>query len=106
MKIQFNTDKNIQGTEKLEAFVSEKINGSLERFADKITRIEVHLSDQNAVRRGKDDIQCLIEARLEGLQPVAVTGRGSSKEQSVNDAVDKMRSALATVIGKLKTKKL
>ena len=51
MKIQFNTDKNIQGTEKLEAFVYESINSKLKRFADKISRIEVHLSDQNAKKK-------------------------------------------------------
>lgn len=58
MKIQFNTDKNIQGTENLEAYVSDNINKKLKRFADQISRIEVHLSDQNAQKAGTDDIQC------------------------------------------------
>ncbi|HQB37526.1 MAG TPA: hypothetical protein PLI41_08285 [Bacteroidales bacterium] len=45
MIIQLNSDKNIQGGEKFEAYVSRKINSSLRRFSDRITRIEVHLSD-------------------------------------------------------------
>ncbi|MBN1181110.1 MAG: HPF/RaiA family ribosome-associated protein, partial [Bacteroidales bacterium] len=73
MKIQFNTDKNIEGTERLEKYVSEEINSSLRRFAGQIMRLEVHLSDQNAEKSNIDDIQCRIEARLKGLQPVAVT---------------------------------
>jgi ribosomal subunit interface protein len=101
MKIQFNTDKNIRGTENLETFVSEKISKSLKRFADKITRIEVHLSDQNAQKVSADDIQCKIEARLEGLQPITVIGKSNKKEKSINDAIDKMKMALDTVIGKM-----
>jgi len=102
MKIQFNTDKNIQGTENLEAYVSESINKKLKRFADQISRIEVHLSDQNAQKAGTDDIQCKIEARIEGLQPVLATGKSSTKEKALNDAIDKIKVSLDTVIGKMK----
>jgi hypothetical protein len=48
MKIQLNTDKNIEGTAGLESFVSERIKSGLKHFVENITRIEVHLSDQNA----------------------------------------------------------
>ncbi len=104
MKIQLNTDKNIQGTEKLETFVSEKINRSLKRFAGKISRIEVHLSDQNAAKAGSDDMQCRIEARIKDLQPVTVTARSNTKEKALSDAIDKIKSALETAIGKLAKK--
>jgi ribosomal subunit interface protein len=105
MKIQLNTDKNIQGTEKFESFVSEKINHTLKRFTDKITRIEIHLSDQNAHKSGSDDIQCKIEARFEGLKPLIVTDRNSTKEKALDNAIDKMKAALETMTGKLKEKK-
>ena len=104
MKIQINTDKHIQGTEKLEAYASEKINKSLTRFSDKITRIEVHLSDQNADKTGKDDIHCKIEARMKKLQPITVIGRNSAKEKALNDAVNKMKAALDTAVGKMREK--
>ncbi len=101
MKIQFNTDNNITGTASLEAFVSEKINAGLKQFEDKITRIEVHLSDENAHKTGGEDIHCTLEARLEGLQPIAVTGRDHSKEKAVSDAISKMKSSLSKVVGKM-----
>jgi len=104
MRIQLNTDKNIPGTEKLEAFVTEKINRSLKRFASRITRIEVHLSDQNAQKSGSDDMQCKIEARMEGVQPIIVTDRSSTKEKALDSAIDKLKAALDTVTGKLKDK--
>jgi ribosomal subunit interface protein len=104
MKIQFNTDKNIEGTEMLEKFVSEKIRSGLKHFVDKITRIEVHLSDQNADKGGIGDIQCKIEARVEGMQPVIVGCKSGSKEKALDDAVDKMKATLGTIIGKMENK--
>lgn len=104
MKIQLNTDKNIPGSEKFEMFVNEQINRSLKRFASKITRIEVHLSDQNAHKSGSDDIQCKIEARIKGIQPLIVTDKNITKEKALDAAIDKMKASLDTVIGKLKDK--
>ncbi len=104
MKIQFNTDKNIQGTETLETIVSKKINHELKHFVDKITRIEVHLSDQNALKAGTDDIQCKIEARVKGVQPVMVISKSSSKEKALDIAVNKMKVTLDSIIGKMKNK--
>ncbi|MCX2681404.1 HPF/RaiA family ribosome-associated protein [Galbibacter sp. EGI 63066] len=104
MQIQFNTDKNIEGTEMLETFVSEKVRHALKHYVNKITRIEVHLSDQNADKGGIDDIQCKIEARVEGMQPVMVVSKSSSKEIALDDAVDKMKATLGTIIGKMRNK--
>jgi ribosome-associated translation inhibitor RaiA len=78
MIIQLNTDNNISGTQDLENFVKEKINHELKYFADHITRVEAHLSDQNADKGGTDDILCKLEVRLEGKQPVMVTSKNSS----------------------------
>lgn len=104
MKVQFNTDKNIHGTEQLESVVSEKINHDLKHYADKISRVEVHLSDQNAEKAGPDDVQCKLEARVEGLQPMIVTSANESKERAVDDAVDKMKATLNTAFGKIRNR--
>lgn len=102
MKIQFNTDKNITGKESLEAYVAGRISDGLSQFDEKITRIEVHLSDENAHKSGHEDIQCKLEARLEGMQPVTVTGKGGTKEKAVSDSISKMKAVLSTAMGKLK----
>lgn len=104
MQLQFNTDKNIQGTEQLKAIVSDIIQHELKHFSDNITRIEVHLSDQNADKSGPDDIQCKLEARVKGMQPVLVVSTNNSKEKAVEEAVEKMKAALNTKLGKLKNK--
>lgn len=104
MQIQFNTDKNIEGEARLEAYMSEKITKSLDRFSEWVTRIEVHLSDQNAHKSGADDMQCTLEARVKGQQPIAVTSTSDIKEKAINDAISKMKGALDTRIGKLRSK--
>ncbi len=51
-KIQLNTDKNISGDERLESYLSALIEDKLSNFRDDITRIEVHLAEENAGDRG------------------------------------------------------
>ena len=102
MQIQFNTDKNIEGEERLEEFMTEKIKKSLERFSEWVTRIEVHLSDQNAHKSGANDMQCMLEARIKGQQPIAVSSKSDIKEKAINDAISKMKAALTTRVGKMK----
>jgi hypothetical protein len=104
MKIQFNTDKNIEGKERLEKFASEQVKNGLKHFVDKITRIEIHLSDQNATKGGADDMQCTLEARLEGLKPIAVMSKNSTKEKALDDAIEKMKAALSNTLGKIRSR--
>ena len=104
MNIQLNTDKNISGNENLEKFVSQKLKGSLKHMVNHITRIEVHLSDQNADKSGPDDIQCKIEARLQNRQPVMVSSQSESKEVAISEATEKLKSMLSSIIGKMQNK--
>lgn len=101
MKIQINTDKNIQGTEALESSMSERIQQELNHFSNRISRIEVHLSDQNSFKKGVEDIHCKMEARMEGRQPVAVLGKSDSKDKALVDAIGKMKATLTTIVGKM-----
>ena len=102
MIIQFNTDNNIDGNERLSGYLETQLSEGLSRFDSHITRIEVHLSDENANKEGKNDKRCLLEARLEGMQPIAVTNHDNTIEQAVNGALDKLKAALDSAIGKLR----
>lgn len=102
MLINLNTDNNIDGNERLSAYLETQLTDGLSRFSSYITRIEVHLSDENANKEGRDDKRCVLEARLEGLQPIAVTNNDNTIEQAVNGALDKLRAALDSVVGKLR----
>jgi ribosome-associated translation inhibitor RaiA len=101
MKIQINTDANIQGHEALAAQVSATVEHVLKRFQDHVTRVEVHLSDQNGDRSGQQDKRCVIEARLEGRAPVAATDDAATTDQAVRGAADKLSRLIDTQLGRL-----
>ncbi len=101
MQVQVNTDDNIEGREELVQRVEADIRDSLGRFSDQITRIEIHLSDENAGKSGSNDKRCLIEARLAGRKPEAVSHEGDSIEVALNGATGKLRRALESSLGRL-----
>lgn len=102
MQIQVNTDKNISGNETLAQSVEEILNHLLARFAGQITRLEVHLSDENSTSKsGTSDKRCLLEARLAGREPTSVSDLALTAEQAVTGAAHKMVSLLESELGKL-----
>lgn len=101
MTILFNSDNHITTSEKLIAPFIASIEDGLSRFSDQITRVEVYLADENGDKDSKNDKRCVMEARLEGLQPIAVTNHGDTHEQAVEGAIIKLKSALESLIGRL-----
>jgi ribosome-associated translation inhibitor RaiA len=101
MIIQFNTDSNINGSEALEAHFTSLITEELSRFSNHITRVEVHLSDENGHKEGLNDKRCMLEARIEGKQPIAVISHANNLEQSLSGAIDKLIVSLDTIFGRL-----
>ena len=102
MQILLNTDRNIEGHEALATRVSEEVESALKRFSDRITRVEVHLSDENSDKKGgNDDMRCVMEARLEGRQPVAVTHHAATVDQAIDGAADKLASSIESTLGRL-----
>jgi ribosome-associated translation inhibitor RaiA len=103
MYIQINTDHNIEGHQALNAQVSGVVEDALSRFSDHITRVEVHLSDVNSNKKGgDDDMRCMMEARLKGRQPVAITHQAATVDQAVDGAVDKLVSLIESILGRQK----
>jgi len=101
MIIQINTDKNVEGDERLESYLNTIIKDELSHFSDNITRIEVHLADENSQKNGEDDKRCMIEARIENIQPIAVTSYANTAKIAVNDALEKLKASLETIEGHL-----
>ena len=105
MQIQINTDSNIEGREALAAHVTQVVENALGRFADRITRVEVHLSDENSHKGGQDDMRCMMEARLEGRHPTAVTHKAATLEQAVRGAAGQLKNAIESTLGRLQDKR-
>lgn len=101
MTIQFNTDNNVTGKESHTAPLIAMISEELERYSNRITRIEAHLADENADKDTDNDKRCTLEARLEGLKPVAVTNHANTHELAVEGAIEKLKTVLDKTFAKL-----
>ncbi len=55
LQVQTNTDKNIAVAEAMADHVRAVVNKTLEHYADRLTRVEVHLGDMNAEKTGPQD---------------------------------------------------
>lgn len=101
MLIQINTDRNIEGRDELADRVERKIRAALDRFGERLTRIEVHLGDENSDKKsGDDDKRCLLEGRPAGVEPIAVAHRAPTMDLAVDGALEKFRRALDSELGK------
>jgi len=105
MHIQVNTDDNVQGREELARRMETEVNNTLGRFSDQITRIEVHLSDLNAGKSGGNDKRCLMEARLAGRKPEAVSHEAGTLDEAFSEAARKLRRSLESTLGRLSDQK-
>jgi ribosome-associated translation inhibitor RaiA len=101
MQIQVNTDHTIEGHETLADQIRGVVENALSRMSDHITRVEVHLTDGRGPKSGKSDKRCMMEARLEGRQPIAVTDEASTVDLAVNGAADKLARLIEHTLGKL-----
>lgn len=102
MNIQINTDKNLDLQQDYAAKISETLQQGLSRFEEHLTRLEVHLSDENAEKYSKDDKKCLIEARPKGKQPIVVSAHSDNYDKALHDAMAKMKSSLDHMVDKMK----
>ncbi len=101
MQVQIRTDSHIDSSEAMALWASNTIKAALERFSGQITRIEVHLSDENAGKKtGAESIQCTLEARLEGHQPLAIKHLGANLNQAIEGATDKISRLIDTTLGR------
>ena len=102
MQIQVNHDNHVRLTGDTADRLSRTVEDSLAKFADRITRVEMHLGDVNGSKGGPDK-RCMLEARMANVQPIAVTHQAESLQMAIDGALEKLEHALGHAIGKLKT---
>ena len=101
MHIEINTDNHIRNDESVERHVRQALDGTLSRFGGQVTRVEVHLHDQNADKKGGRDKHCLLEAKLEGRPPVACSDDADSLAAAITGAAKKLQPRLDHDLGRL-----
>ena len=100
MQVQVNTDKAITHDASLDDHVTSVVKSAVDRFGEQISRVEVHLGDLNGAKGGAADKRCMMEARVSGLQPIAVTDHADNVRQAISGAADKLVRALDSALGK------
>ena len=100
MQVQVRTDSSIHGSDSLTHAVETAVEGAVRRWTQRITRVEVHLSDVNRHKGGVDK-RCVMEARVGGLQPIAVTHLAVTLPESIEGAAEKLKKSLESTLGRL-----
>ena len=102
MLVQVNTDNHVTGDDELADKVAADMQRTLKRFSTHITRVEVHINDENGDKAGPTDKRCVLEARVKGLEPVAVSHNAPSVSEAVKGASDKLVRSLDRTLAKLR----
>ena len=102
MQVQINTDRNVDA--KTDWFESELLD-SLSRFGEQLTRVEVHLSDQNGEKSGADDLRCTMDAHLAGLKTLAVTHSAGNVHDAYSGALHKLSRSIETTLAKIEARR-
>ena len=105
MQILVNTDHNVLGQEGLASRVEQDVMSVLGRFADDVTRVVVHLSDDLSGKHKSPGKKCVMEARLAGRAPLAVDHHGDSVKKSYDGAARKLLRLLQTTTERRKARK-
>ena len=101
MQVFLNTDPHTDGRDEMAAHLKSVVQDALGRFGEQLTRVEAHLADANSRNKtSPDEIQCTLEARLVGLDPVVVKEQSASAHQAIQGAVTKLQRAITTALAK------
>ena len=100
MQVLVNSDHSITSSPSIAERVEAVLSPSVKRFADRITRIEVHLSDVNGAKHGERDKRVVMEAHVAGLAPIAVTDQASALFTAIEGASTKLEHALDHALGR------
>lgn len=101
MQIQINTDNVIHGDTRVIEVSEAAVRADLDHLSDRLTRVEVHLKDQNADKHGPGHIRCTMEARPRGMGPVAAHADAADIPGALKGAAKKLRQRLSSEFEKL-----
>jgi len=105
MQINVNTDRTIDKHQGLDEHVQSVVRSSIGRFGEHISRVDVHLSNENKEKQADGGNYCMMEARVSGYQPIVVREHAISLHQAISNAGDKLQRAIDSALGRLQDKK-
>ena len=94
MQIRVVADEHIDSNDELTLRIEGVVEGSLDRYIDRVTLVEVHLSRHAQHSMGGRDMCCRIEAHLGGLRPIAVSHDAFTLTEAIHAASAKLERAI------------
>jgi ribosome-associated translation inhibitor RaiA len=103
MQIRVDADDHIDSSEELAIRVEGVVEGSLERYRDRVALVRVHLSRR--VRHGPDerDMCCRMEAQAGALKPIVVSHEALTLTEAIHAASAKLERAVHNALHKRKS---
>lgn len=94
MLIQVNYG-DVERSDAIDQFVRDKVMKELGHLSDKLTRVEVHLRDDNsASKSSSNDKRCTMEARPAGRKPFVVDHAGDDLYSVISETAGKLSRAV------------
>ncbi|EXF44282.1 ribosomal subunit interface protein [Pseudomonas sp. BAY1663] len=100
MQVLVNSNHSVDVSNGLEERIRATVESELERFDGQLTRVEVHLNDENSGKSGPQDKRCQMEARVKGHEPISATHKAESLDLAINGAAEKLNHALSHALDK------
>jgi hypothetical protein len=100
MQIQINADNHLEPSEARDTWASSLVESAMSHYSNSVTRVEVHLSDENAGKGGAAVKRCVMEARVNGRPPIAVSNDAAGVDAAVNGALHKLVRATEHALGR------
>ena len=101
MQVLVNCDDRIGCDEELIRRIEGVLMHALERFGDRVLRIEARLSDPGTMGPGSRDIVCRLEARVAGSASIVVKHAAGTLAQAIHDAAVKLERFLISELRRL-----
>ena len=105
MQVRVDTDDHIDSNDELANRVEGVVEGSLERYRDRVVLVQVHLSRLVQARHGSGerDMCCRMEAQAGTSSPIVVSHEALTLTEAIHAAAAKLERAVHDALKRLKT---
>ena len=103
MQVRVDADDHIDSNEELADRVEGVVEGSLERFRDRVVLVRVHLSRLAHHQSGERDMCCRMEAQAGSLTPIVVSHEALTLTEAIHAAAAKLERAVQDALKRPKT---
>lgn len=94
MLVQINFG-DVEHSDAIASWAEDRVRAQLGHLTEKLTRVEVHLHDDNSASKSSpDDKRCVMEARIAGRRPLAVEHSGDNLQQVIDETAGKLSRAV------------